>query len=66
MRAHLGFDHELIEIALPSDNFGGESRELWLESIMKKGTRLESGEGRAWKNLELEGLGFVLENWQNS
>jgi hypothetical protein len=28
--------------------------------------RLECGEGRAGENLELEGLDFVLEIWQNS
>jgi hypothetical protein len=33
-------------------------------SLIKKGRRLECGEGRAGGNLELEGPRFVLEIWQ--
>ncbi len=33
---------------------------------MKKGARVEPGEGRDGENLELEGLGVVLKIWQNS
>jgi hypothetical protein len=30
VQAHLGFGHEFIEIAVPSDRFEAQSRELWL------------------------------------
>jgi hypothetical protein len=54
--AHLGFGHEFIGLPAPLGVPQIFRCRGVLKSIIKKGRRLQCGEGRAGGNLELEGL----------